>query len=109
MLATSSSRQFVRRSLLLAIAVGLLAQLALSTILPIIGEVAGRSWAMAVGATDSWAEHTGDATSFGWQVIQAILFIGSLIAGGLAAYLAPRRPWLVALVLVFSIRLGAAY
>ena len=97
---SAAPQQNLKRTLWLAVLVGWLAQLGLSLLLPVIGEVAGRSFAMATGSSDSWAEHTQNASHFGWQVVQFLVFFASLAAGALAAYLTPRKPWVVAAVLV---------
>jgi MFS family permease len=98
-MASSSAESVpLKRSLWLAIIVGWLAQLALASLLPLIAQVVGRLWAGEAG--DSWAEHTRSTSEFGWFVIQGAVFFASVLAGVLAGYLAPRRPVVVAVVLV---------
>jgi len=99
----------MRRTVWLAVLLGWLAQLGLSTLLPIIGEVAWRSLAMASGAPDSWAEHTRDASHLGWRIAQGLVFLASFTAGALAGYFTPRRPFFVATILVVLSLVGSAF
>jgi hypothetical protein len=101
MASHSPLSQNVNRSIWLGVVVGWLAQLGLSTLLPVVAAVADRSWALAVGAEDSWAEHTNNAAHFGWQVVQLVIFFSSVVAGAIGGYLSPQRAWLVPVALVF--------
>jgi hypothetical protein len=88
------------RSVWLGVVVGWLAQLGLSTFLPIVAVVAGRTWAVAVGAEDSWAEHTLRSNQAGWLVVQAVTLLGSVVAGAVGAAVALRKSWVLPVALV---------
>jgi hypothetical protein len=99
-----------RRSFWLGVLVGWLAQLGLTTLLPIVAIVAGQTWAMANGGMEvGWVDQTQRAMLFGWLVIQLVVFGGSVVAGAVGAYLAPRRSWAIPLALVSLSLLASAF
>jgi hypothetical protein len=98
-----------RRSVWLGVLVGWLAQLGLTTLLPIVTIVAGQTWAMATGVEVGWVDQTQRAMLVGWLVIQLVVFGGSVVAGAVGAYLAPRRSWAVPLALVLLSLLASVF
>lgn len=50
-----------------------------------------RYWSLAADRPSLWLEHPDDTSHPVWYALQASVFIGSAIAGSLAAVLAPRR------------------
>jgi hypothetical protein len=80
-----------KRGIWLGIVVGWLVQLGLKSILPMIVLVGVRYWSLAADRPLLWLEHPDDSSHPVWYALQASIFIGSAIAGSLAAVLAPRR------------------
>jgi hypothetical protein len=97
------------RSVWLGVLVGWLAQLGLSTLLPIAAVVAGRTWALSVGAEDSWAEHTLRSNQTGWVVVQAATVLGSVVAGALGAVVSLRKSWVLPVALVLLSLIGTFF
>jgi hypothetical protein len=95
----------MKRRLSLAILVGWLCQLGLSTLLPQIALFAGRALSMTIGADYSWADHAHDSRFLGWHVVQGAIFVASALAGFLAGYLAPRRTFRLGVALLFLVLL----
>jgi hypothetical protein len=56
-----------------------------------------------------WLENPGDSSHPVWYASQATIFLGSVIAGGLAATLAPRRSLMLAIALVFLSLLATGF
>jgi hypothetical protein len=107
--AHSPTGKSERRAIWLGVLVGWLAQLGLTTLLPIVAIVAGRTWGMATGVEGGWVDQTQRAMLFGWLVIQLVVFGGSVVAGAIGAYLAPRRSWAVPLALVLLSLLASVF
>ena len=100
---------YVKRSTWLGVAVGWSAHLGLSALVPLLFIVAARSWLLASGAREFWTENTSNASSLGWQVEQAGIFVGSVLAGLLGAYVAPRRSWSLLAALAILCLVGKAF
>ena len=81
----------MRTNLGIAIFVGWMTQLALSSLLPIIAIVFGRAASMLAGGDGSWGDHSADPRHPAWHLMQASILLGSAIAAWLTGYLAPRR------------------
>jgi hypothetical protein len=105
----SSFTKSEKRSVWFSVLVGWLAQLGLTMLLPIVAIVVGQTWAMATGVEVGWVDETSRAMLFGWLVIQWVVFGGSVIAGAVGAYLAPRRSWAVPLALVLLSLLASVF
>jgi len=90
----------LKRSIWLGIAVGWLSQLGLKTILPIVVLVGIRFWSLETESKSLWLEESGDSTHPVWYALQASVFLGSVIAGALAAMLSPRNSLTVPTALV---------
>jgi hypothetical protein len=97
------------RSIWLGIAVGWLTQLALKTILPIVVLVGIRYFSLATENQALWLAYSGDTSHPIWYALQAAVFIGSVIAGGLAGMLAPRRSLALSIALVLLSLLTTAF
>jgi predicted MFS family arabinose efflux permease len=98
-----------KRSVWLAIAVGWLAQLGLKTFLPIVVLVGLRLWLPETSSNALLLEHPDDTRHSAWYEMQAAVFIGSVIAGALAALLAPRRTLILSIALVVLSLLATAF
>jgi len=79
------------RSIWLGIAVGWLAQLGLTALLPLIVLVAIRYWSLSSDNPSLWLENPDDSSHPVWYALQASICVGSILAGSLAARLAPHR------------------
>ena len=89
-----------KRAIWLGIGVGWLVQLGLKSILPVIVLVGIRYWSLAADRPSLWLENPGNSHHPVWYVLQASVFIGSVLAGYLAAVLSPRRSFAVPVALV---------
>lgn len=96
----SSSSAFIKRSVWLGLCVGWLTQLALKTIFPIAVLVGVRYFSLETDNKSLWLEESGNSTHPVWYALQASVFVGSLLAGWLAAKLSPRRSFVVPIALV---------
>jgi hypothetical protein len=105
----SESKVFLKRSVWLGIIVGWLSQLGLKTILPIIVLVAVRFWSLETENQSLWLEQPDDTTHPIWYALQASVFIGSVLAGALAALLSPRKSLVVPTVLIILSLLATAF
>jgi len=88
-----------KRTIWLGIVVGWLVQLGLKSILPVIVLFAVRSWSLAADNPSLWLENPGNSSHPVWYALQTSVFIGSVLAGNLAAVLAPRRSFAVPVAL----------
>ncbi len=95
-----SSPAFIKRSVWLGLIVGWLAQLGLKTILPIVVLVGVRYFSLETENKSLWLEEPSDSSHPVWYVLQASVFLGSVVAGCLAAMLSPRRSLMVPIALV---------
>ena len=77
----------MKTNLGIAIFVGWMTQLGLSTLLPTIAIVFGRAASMLGGGDGSWGDHAVDPREPGWHLIQAFILLGSVIAAWLTGYL----------------------
>jgi hypothetical protein len=93
----------------LAVAVGWLVQLGLKTLLPIVVLVAVRSWSLQTNDQAMGLDNPDDSSYPIWYAMQGAVFIGSVIAGGFAAMLAPRRPVMVSIALVILSLVATAF
>ena len=98
----------LKRSTLLAIAVGWLSQLGLKMLLPICLLIAIRIWSLETGDQSLWLENPDDVRHPVWFLLQASIFVGSAVGGILAARLSPQGSfavpiWLVLLSLLATI------
>jgi hypothetical protein len=95
-----SSPAFIKRSVWLGVSVGWLAQLGLKTILPVAVLVAVRFFSLETENKSLWLEEPSDSSHPVWHVLQASVFLGSMLAGWLAAMLSPRKSFMVPIALV---------
>jgi hypothetical protein len=84
----------------LGIAVGWLVQLGLKTFLPIAVLVGLRLWFLDTTSDALALEQLDDSSHPAWYAMQGAVFIGSVIAGSLAALLARRRTLVLSIALV---------
>jgi hypothetical protein len=103
------SSTVVKRSVLLGLSVGALAQLGLRTLLPTFVLVAVRLISLNIENDALWLESPGDSTHPLWYALQASVFVGSVIAGAIGAYLAPGRSLIVPFGLVVLSLLTTAF
>ncbi len=99
----------LKRSIWLGIAVGWLAQLGLKAILPFVVLVGVRFWSLETESPSLWLEDPGNSSHPVWYALQASVFVGSALAGSLAAMLAPHRSFVVPVVLVVLSLLATAF
>jgi hypothetical protein len=90
----------MKSNLGIAIFVGWMTQLTLSSLLPTIAVVVGRAASMLGGGDGGWGDHAVDPREPGWHLIQVSILLGSVIAAWFAGYLAPRRVVLAATALI---------
>ena len=79
------------RTVWFGIAVGFLAQLGLRTLLPMMVLFATRTWSQMMDSPSLWMEYPDDSRHPVWYALQASVCAGSILAGIVAAILAPRR------------------
>ncbi len=94
------SPAFIKRSVWLGLSVGWLAQLGLKTILPVVVLVGVRYFSLETENKSLWLEEPSDSSHPVWYVLQASVFLGSVLAGWLAAMLSPRKSLMVPMALV---------
>ncbi len=99
----------MKSNLGIAIFVGWMTQLGLSTLLPTIAIVVGRAVSMAGGGDGRWGDHAADPQQEGWHLVQAVILLGSVIAAWLAGYLAPRKLTISATGLILLVLLAKAF
>ena len=104
-----SSPAFVKRSLWLGLGVGWLTHLGLKTILPIVVLVGVRFFSLETEKTSLWLEDPSDSSHPVWYALQAAVFIGSMLAGSLAALLSPRKSLFVPVALVILSLLATGF
>jgi hypothetical protein len=90
----------LRRPVWLGIVVGWLVQLGLKTLLPIVVMVGLRYWQLLTGMGSPSVQSPPRSSDPAWYDVQAAIFLGSVLAGYLAARLTPGRPRALALGLV---------
>lgn len=90
-----SSPAFIKRSVWLGFGVGWLTQLGLKTILPVVVLVGVRFFSLETESKSLWLENPSDSSHPVWYALQASVFLGSVLAGCLAAMLSPRKPLMV--------------
>jgi hypothetical protein len=100
---------FVKRTVWLGLGVGCLAQLGLKTILPIAILVAIRFFSLETDRSSLWLEDPSDSSHPVWYVLQAAVFVGSVLAGSIAALLSPRKSIFVPVALVFLSLLATGF
>ena len=96
----STSSESIQPSAWLGIGVGWLAQLGLRTLLPVVVLVSVRFLSLEIDDKALWLENPSNSQHPVWYALQASVFVGSLIAGGLAARLSPPRSPAVPIALV---------
>lgn len=84
----------------LGITVGWLVQLGLKSFLPIVVLTAIRFWSLQAENPSLWLEDPNDSSHWGWYVLQLTVFLGSLLAGALAATLSQGKYPLLAIGLI---------
>ena len=94
------SPAFIKRSVWLGISVGWLTQLGLTTILPTVVLMVARFFSLETENNSLWLENPSDSSHPVWFALQASVFLGSVLAGWLAARLSPRKSLMVPLALV---------
>jgi hypothetical protein len=99
----------MKTNLGIAIFVGWMTQLGLSSLLPATAIVLGRTASMLSGGDSSWGDHASDPWEPAWHLIQASILLGSAIAAWLTGYLAPRRPALAATALILLVLVAKAF
>ena len=104
-----SSPVLVKRSIWLGLGVGWLAQLGLKAILPILVLVGLRFFSLATESKSLWLEEPSSSAHPAWYALQASVFLGSVLAGCLAAVLAPRQSIVVPAALVVLSLLATAF
>lgn len=92
--------QTIKPSLWLGISVGFLTQLGLKTLLPVLALFCVRFLSLTTENDALWLEDSGDSSHPVWYVLQASIFLGSAVAGALAAVLSLSKSWLLPAVLV---------
>jgi hypothetical protein len=102
-------RSPMKPNLGIAIFVGWMTQLGLSTLLPTIAIVIGRAVSVAGGGDGGWGDHATDPRQAGWHLVQAVILLGSVIAAWIAGYLAPRKLAISATVLILLVLLAKAF
>ena len=95
-----SAPVFIKRSVWLGLIVGWLAQLGLKTIIPVLVLVGVRYFSLETENKSLWLEEPSDSSHPVWYLLQASVFLGSVVAGCLAAMLSPRGSLMVPIVLV---------
>ena len=90
----------VSKSVWLGITVGALAQISLKMLLPFLVLVAVRYVSLETENKALWLEEPTDSSHPVWYALQAAIFAGSVMAGALAAFLAPRKALTVPTTLV---------
>ena len=103
------TKALLGHSVWLGIVVGWLSQLGLKTLLPLVVLVGVRLLSLETENESLWLEHPGGSSHPFWYALQASIFIGSIIAGMLAALLAPRRAIVVPIALVILSLLATAF
>jgi hypothetical protein len=103
------SQSYLKRSVWLGIGVGWLAQLGLKTILPIVALVAIRFFSLETEWSSLWLEDPSDSSHPVWYALQAAAFLGSMLAGSLAALLSPRKSIVVPVALVILSLLATGF
>ena len=104
-----SSSVFVKRSVWLGLGVGWLVQLGLKAILPILALVGLRFFSLATENKSLWLEEPSNSAHPVWYALQVSVFLGSVLAGCLAAVLAPRKSILVPAALVILSLFATAF
>jgi hypothetical protein len=104
-----TSPSFVKRSVWLGLGVGWLAQLGLKEILPIVVLVAIRLFSLEAEKSSLWLEDPNDSSHPVWYALQAAVFVGSVLAGSLAALLSPRKSLVVPAALVILSLLATGF
>jgi MFS-type transporter involved in bile tolerance (Atg22 family) len=104
-----SSSAFIKRSLWLGLCVGWLTQLGLKTIFPMAVLAAVRYFSLETENKSLWLEEPGNSSHPVWYALQASVFVGSLLAGWLAARLSPRKSLVVPITLVILSLLATGF
>jgi len=86
-----------REKIWLGLTVGWLTQLGLKTFVPIVALTGIRFWSFETDNHSLWMENPGDSTHPVWYALQTTVFLSSLCAGALGAYLSQGRYWTLAL------------
>jgi hypothetical protein len=95
-----TSQTFVNRSVLLGLSVGWLAQLGLKLILPSLVLFGVRLFSLETENNALWLENPNNSSHPVWYALQGSVFLGSCLAGWLAAWLAPRKSLSVPIALI---------
>ena len=103
------SHDGARRPIWLGIVVGWLAQLGLKTLLPIVVLVGWSYWQHWVGVQSPSIQSPPRSSDPAWYGAQAAVFLGSVLAGILAARLVSRRSRLLPIALVVLSLLSTAF
>ena len=90
----------VKKSAWLGLSVGALTQLGLRTLLPAAVLVTLRLVSLNTENQALWLENPSDSSHPVWYALQASVFVGSIVAGVVGAYLAPRGSLIVPIGLV---------
>lgn len=90
----------IKPRLWLAICVGSLMLVGLKSLIPNVLMFAIRTWSHFSGDKALWMQDASDTFHWGWYVIQAGVFLGSVAAGHLAGRLSPRRTPLLPIGLI---------
>ena len=97
MTASSSDSTSKREKIWLGLTVGWLTQLGLKTFVPIVALIGIRFYSFETNNPTLWMENPGDSTHPVWYALQTTVFLSSLCAGALGAYLSQGRYWMLAL------------
>lgn len=108
---SNSVAQFadIKRSNWLGIAVGSLVHLGLKAVLPAFVLAGFGLLSMAMDIPFIWLDNVDDTRYPPWIALQAAIFVGSILAGGLATFLAPRKSLAVPAALVILSLLTSAF